>query len=366
MDISRAVKIAALTVVASAAAAGFVAVYARHAPPGVDWHYSFYPFTVSWLHGQPVYTPPLYGVYNPPWLALVLAPLALPGERVGLSVLALVTALALLAGWRVFSRDDDGLARPLALGIALFNLHTVDLFFRGQIDGLVLLGIISLYAGLSRHHAPLVALGWLLQLRPTGSALLLIYSIWLAYRDGYLHRAAVIVAVALVASLALWGVDWPARYLAVVLEGPAPSPWLVTLPTAARALGIASTWATAAATLVAFVTAASVWRYRPDLPTAFALLPAASLLVVPYALSYHYVTILVTAVPLLLRWRPWLAAPLYALTFTSLLRAPFGLDVTPVDIVFPLAAWLLVLVKLRLSAVQQPAGATSAQQISPA
>jgi hypothetical protein len=100
------------------------------------------------------------------------------------------------------------------------------------------------------------------------------------------------------------------------------------------------------------VTAWAIWRYRPDLRTAFAFLPAASLVVMPYVLSYHYLIVLVTAIPLLLAWRPALALPLYVLTLTPLLRLEFGREIAWIDIIFPVAIWALLLHKMRGRGVQ--------------
>jgi hypothetical protein len=344
MSLSRTVSLFGLSLLGLV----FFAWHLRTAQIGVDWHNSFYPFTVTWWQGQAVYAPPYYGVFNPPWLALLLTPMMWMGEKGGQAALALLTVAGTFGAWRLFSRGYSGMVLPVSLAIALCNLHMFDLLYRGQLDVFVLIGIMFLYVALLRKNALWFAVGVLLQMRPTGNVLLLLYAAWVAYRDGYLWRALALVIGGGVASLVVFGPDWPLRYYQTIRfdAPPQPGPWLVTLWTTARYLGIPEIWANVAAALVVTTTGFVIWRYRPSLRVVFALLPAASLLIVPYALSYHYLVMLVTAPILLMHWHRWLAVPIYLLTLTALLRLTYGLEIAWVDISLPLFIWSLLIVNI--------------------
>lgn len=316
-------------------------------PTGADWHFTFYPATKAWLGGQPIYSAPAYGLFHAPWTVLWLTPLVWLGERAGEAALVLITILGIIAGWRYFARPLVGLARPISLALCLVNLHIFDLIIRGQVDVLCIFGLVLLYIGLKRDHASLVAAGWLMSIRPTEVALLLIFSLWWVYKHGYLWPALRLTGVGIIASLLIFGPTWPIRYyIAIRFLNPPMTSWLTTLWHAADTLHLSILWPTLIALLVAVTTLWVVWRYRPDLQMATAFLVAGSLIAMPYVLSYHYVALLIVAIPLLLKWRIWLALPLYALTLTPLLRIPLGVEFSWVDMCLPLTIWSLLLYRI--------------------
>ena len=69
----------------------------------------------------------------------------------------------------------------------------------------------------------------------------------------------------------------------------------------------------------------------------------------PYVLSYHYAVMLAVCLPVLLTWRLRLAIPLYLLMLTPLIRI-YNLDAAWVDIVLPLAMWLMLIWMIRAKA----------------
>lgn len=319
----------------------------RTLPTGADWHFTFYPATLSWLNGQPIYTPPAYGLFHAPWTVLFLTPLIWMGERSGEAALILITLCGIFTGWRYFSRGLKGYSRPLSLAFCLVNLHVFDLIFRGQVDVFCIFGLLILVVGLRRDRAGLVAAGWLMSIRPTEVILLLIFSLWWTYRRGYLWPALRLTLIGVLISLVVFGPLWPINYYVTMrFIHPPMTAWLVTLWRMAETLHLSPLLPPLIAGIVALTSLWIVGRYRPNLQTTTAILVAGSLIAMPYVLSYHYVALLIVAVPLLLAWRLWLALPLYLLTLTPVLRLPLGLDFAWIDIGLPVAIWLLLIYRV--------------------
>jgi hypothetical protein len=330
----------------------FFALHYKYFPVGADYHYSFRPAVVGWVEGQRMYAPPYHGAYNPPWIYLSMVPLSWLGYKGFLSALALLTFAVMIGAWQVFNRKLRGFMRPLSLAICIMNLHVFDLFFRGQVDGYILFGVLLLYLGVRRPNPDWVGAGWVFAItRPTGNILLILYTVWLTYRQGYLLRALVIPGVVFAASLILFDPGWIERYFVMLREAPPfVVPWYTTLWRVAEYLHLSPLIASMLALATVVTSVWVVWRKRPDLHSAFAFLLTGSLLIAPYALSYHYVVMIFVAVPLLLLWRASLALPIYLLTLTPMLRAVFGIEISWIDIGLPITIWLLLLYRLS----QQP------------
>jgi hypothetical protein len=91
----------------------------------LDWMESFRPAAVEW------YAPYRPSVYNPPWLFLILHPLAWLDARLGAAFLILISMVILIA-YLGFSKKVlvASCSAPLIVMVTL-----------GQIDGLILLGL---------------------------------------------------------------------------------------------------------------------------------------------------------------------------------------------------------------------------------
>lgn len=110
---------------------------AEHSPLGAgrDWGLHFYPAARAFGWRQDPYAVP--GVYNPPWLFLALAPLALLPERLAWVLLAGTTlALALGTAGRFGGRRWPAL---LLAGTSPYLLATM---LQGQVDGVGLAGLL--------------------------------------------------------------------------------------------------------------------------------------------------------------------------------------------------------------------------------
>jgi hypothetical protein len=344
----------------------FFAWHYQYFPVGADYHFSFRPAVVTWLDGsQQLYDPPYYRGYNPPWIYFTMVPMSWLGYKGFLSALALCTAAVMVAAWRTFARGTRGYAGPLSLAFCFLNLHVFDLFFRGQVDGYLLLGVTLLYEGMRRQHPDLVGTGWMFAVtRPTGNLLLLLYSAWVVYRQGYLRRALVIPLVAFLLSLVIFNPGWIQRYIIMLRDLPPELvPWHTTLWHIARYFHASEFLATLVAALFTLITIWVMVRYRPGLHPTFAFLLSASLLVAPYALSYHYLVVIFVAIPLLLSRQVRLALPLYALTLTPLMRLVFGIEISWIDMALPLTIWLLLI--YQMSRQTNRARIFAARQLNP-
>ncbi|MFP4322068.1 MAG: hypothetical protein ACLFTK_06415 [Anaerolineales bacterium] len=315
-------------------------------PPGTDYYFSFYPAASNWLE-----TGALYEVnhHNPPWSLFILVLLRQMTFAGGQAALLLVTFVAILRIWYDFLPADAGIAGPLSLALSLFNLYVVDLLIRVQIDGLILVGLLFMLLALRHNQPELLGIGWLLAvLRPTSHYLFGLYSIWLAYRRGYLWRALWLPASMFGLSLLIFG-NWPLLLYEQLTTRSPTSVWRTSWLRIAEYLNISFLWAIAMMILFGL---ASWWvwvRYAAmvDERTRVAFLLAASLMTTPYAQSYHYSIIFPIFLTVLLPWRMWLALPLLLTsTFLVLVRVPFGAGVAWVDMSMPLIVWMALVFKL--------------------
>jgi hypothetical protein len=101
---------------------------------GDDWE-TFYGAARRVLHGQTPYGEPITFDYysNPPWLALIFAPLAWLPEKFGWACVSAGTIFAVLL---TVQHWEPGI-KPVKVLLAMFSPPTVYIFLHGQIDALV-------------------------------------------------------------------------------------------------------------------------------------------------------------------------------------------------------------------------------------
>jgi len=141
-----------------------------------DWLTVFRPAALRWP--APYYTPGL--VFNPPWLFPFLHPLALLPPRWGAGLLMLLSVVVV----SLYVRS------PLKLGVVVLAAPMSTLFALGQLDAVLLVGL-------------MLPIEWgmpFLLLKPQGFFLLI------ARRLN--RRAVVVAALTLAASVAGWGFWW--------------------------------------------------------------------------------------------------------------------------------------------------------------
>jgi hypothetical protein len=172
-------------------AAGVV-LAAAYLPPAIDWEQVYVPASRAVLAGRSPYT--VAGFMNPPWALLPLLPFGADpvAGRAGLFVLSL-TVYALVA-----IRLE---AAPVALGLFLVSPTVLHTLLNGNLEWLVLLGI-------------LLPPRWglvLMVIKPQVGAGVAVWWAAEAWRAGGWHGVIILVSpvgVALATSLVLFGL-WP-------------------------------------------------------------------------------------------------------------------------------------------------------------
>jgi len=319
---------------AVAIVAALVIVMARSWPLGPDYYYTYFSATQAWLRGATrLYDHGFHNFYNAPWTLVLLVPLVwlpLPWGGAVLNVLSLV-ALAFAA--HPFRKE--GQISVLFVVLAVANLHTFDLLIRGQVDALGLAGVAIGWIAFRREQPWLMSTGfWLMSLKPNNLLLAGVLFLIAMRRWPLLDwiRALSLPVVSLGFSFALFGLDWPVRYVknfSIPCEPCYASEWIVTLWRAAGALHIPAMLVVFLCALALLAFAYAVWKVGLTW-TTLSLALATNLAVTPYGLGYHYVLLIPAFLFVASRSRP-LAVVAYALTWTPLLRLRWGFAVTWVD-----------------------------------
>ena len=319
---------------AVAIVAALVIVMARSWPLGPDYYYTYFSATQAWLRGATrLYDHGFHNFYNAPWTLVLLVPLVwlpLPWGGAVLNVLSLV-ALAFAA--HPFRKE--GQISVLFVVLAVANLHTFDLLIRGQVDALGLAGVAIGWIAFRREQPWLMSTGfWLMSLKPNNLLLAGVLFLIAMRRWPLLDwiRALSLPVVSLGISFALFGLDWPVRYVknfSIPCEPCYASEWIVTLWRAAGALHIPAMLVVFLCALALLAFAYAVWKVGLTW-TTLSLALATNLAVTPYGLGYHYVLLIPAFLFVASRSRP-LAVVAYALTWTPLLRLRWGFAVTWVD-----------------------------------
>jgi Glycosyltransferase family 87 len=330
---------------------------------GTDYYFTFRPLALSWLAGATrLYDGPLaQGFLHPPWTLAVAGLFAAWPYRIGLVMLTAVSLLMLAAGAWEFSQPGHG--RPLALAFALFNLHTFDLLYRGQLSGMEVGGLALGWLAYRRQAPWLMGLAYgLMMIVPPNTipaALFLAYLSWHGWPGRKVALSLVLPAAIGLASFVVFGM-WPLRWLASAQANPLQPYFLTTLWRAAEqlALPLLIPWAVVA--LVVGLTIWAGWRAgrqggeAADL-TRLMLIVSATLVITPYSLSYRLVLLVACVLPFLSRWRLDVLLGLYALTFLPLLRLIVGRDNAWIDFGFVIVTFAAVVIYAALH--DEPPGA---------
>ena len=320
--------------------------FARLWPTGADWYFTFYSTARAWIAGETrLYDATSAGFYLMPWSMFILAPLALLPVTWGQAVLSVVTTLeALLLATLAVSEKRPTL---LVIILAMANLHTFDVLIRGNVDALPVLGLTLGWLGLQKRKPFLLGVGlWLLAVKPVNVILPALVLLWgmRQWTKREVVRTLLPLAVTFLLSFAVFGLDWPIRYVMMWQANP-PLIYLQTsLWRAIKAVRLPR--------LIVYLLAIpacilALWQVgrRGATPATLALAATTNLLFTPYALGSHYVLLAVPFV-ILANWRrpvmlTWL------LTLTPLLRLHFGFDIAWIDVGYPLVLWFISWAGLR-------------------
>lgn len=319
-------------------------------PDGADYHYHFYPAARLWLEGGThLYDEGMLaaGVWinHPPWTVWLSALFAMWPYDLGRGWLFIISVASLAFAALTFGH---GKSKPWALAFALFNLHTFDLLFRGQLDAFSVLGATLGWLALRRTQPWLMAGAFIaLMIKPPNTIPVAFFFLWAACRTWTLRQVAISLApptaMALLTLIIFPG--WPGRWLAHMSSSPPPlQTWLTTTSHMQDQLGLPS-WLPFLIAVCVVAIAVVAWREAGKKPDQVRTLDrmlivlASTFLITPYALSYHYVVLTAVALPVVLSRHTGAGVVLYLLTFLPVLRVWVGAEYAWVDLLFAAAVF---------------------------
>jgi hypothetical protein len=354
-------QLAGLAIAALGALAALTWLAATYIPLGVDWFLHFQPDTTLWLSGGTrLYDEETTGFYHPPWGIWFLVPYVLIPNPYGLALLRITSLLMLAACAWVFTRP--GRQRLWGIVLAIVNLHTWDLIYRGQITALDALGAAFGWVAVRKTNPWLLGVGYvLLSISPPNTipfALVLLWHTWRWWKRRDFWYSLVIPALVGAVSFIMFP-RWPWRWVDNVVSRPpseAPgAPWFTSIWWAARRLdlSIVFPWAivviTAGITLWAWrrVNANQAGRSDPDHLLAYLMLfTTAFFVVTPWALSYRYVLLYAMVVPWLVGWRLDVVLGIHLLTLLPVARVYIGYENSWIDVAYPIAIFAATVLHL--------------------
>ncbi len=159
----------------------------------LDWEVYYLAATEGWENRF------TYAVYNPPWLIWFLFPLASLGMRLGFAVLSAFNLGAVI--WSIFRLSQDHVYLRLLLVICSFPM--LYLLVLGQIDGLILLGLVLMAESPPRHIGK-ISLGAIISLLKPQMALGgILIGVWKSLPR---WKVAGILCLFLCFSVVVWGI----------------------------------------------------------------------------------------------------------------------------------------------------------------
>lgn len=353
------------TVLLVIAAGGILLAVREFIPMGPDYFFHFRPMADQWLGGQfSMYDPAYHQLFYPPWSLAVIVPLGLFSLRTGHAVLFLFSLGSILVSVRIL--EMTGRIPWYAWVLILVNLHTFDMFIRGQLDSFVLIGIVLGWWAIRRRNPLALSLAFLLMtIKPplnvglTGLLFLIAIRRW-SWRE--IALALSMPAVAAIISGLILGFDWPLH----IINRPAPVIYLSISLWRGTAMAGLPAWPVATATALGVIAFLRVALRDGLTERTLCLALATNLLFTPYANGDHYALLIPALIYLARRnWRLTLLA--YLATWTPLLRLVLGYDAAIIDIFYPMilfaGSWMLNPAPQSLHA--SPPERTLAYDISP-
>lgn len=326
---------------------------AQRLPVGVDYYTSYRRAAEKWIDGETnLYYDPDFVFYNAPWSVFLFAVISLPSPQVSLALLNTLSLIGIMGC--IYIWQNQWPVPRYAPVLAVLNLYTVDLLVRGQIDTFVLGGMVSGWWAIQNHRPVWLSVAIaLLVIKPlniilVGILFLIAIYKW-SWRD-YIVVASVPAILSVLSSL-LISVDWPIQYFQYSRENRPFDGFNSTIWKASSQFNIpfAPFIVIAIIAVIIFI----FWAIRlGNTQWTVSIAIATNLVFTTYANGNHYI-LLVPVFLFLSRYNGRLAVIAYLTTFTPLLRLFWGLDITWVDIAYPVIL-LLGLWYYRPRDVQQP------------
>jgi hypothetical protein len=339
---------------------GLLAVVIAAAVPyrAVDFWCCFHPIARSYPTGQvELYSAANFGVFHPPWVVWMLLPFGLVSLEVGTVLIRLTSIVAIVSGVVFITRNR----REFLLGLtfALFNLHTFDLIYRGQITGLNAVGAVLILLAYARRKPFLLGLGYIFMTVSIPNALpfglVFMGFTWVQWpKQDFLKSLALPIVVLLVSFVSdgLWPLAWFENMLNRTPGVEHGTALFTTIWRMANVLNLPAV-VPAGLTLIVVGVTGAVWfrvmhNYGHASPAAAVssamLWTVATFLITPWALSYRYVLAFGIVTPWLLRWRLDVVVLLHVLTFLPMLRPIITAGNAWIDLIYIAAMWVATMI----------------------
>lgn len=285
------------------------------------------------------------GFFNPPWTLWTLLPLALLPVHLGMGALIVFTILIIAVTiWCLTEGHRSTGVITLAVSLAL---PTLALFHYGQVEILSLAGTLLGYYALRRRHPWILGIALLLLVTklnvgiPIAIAYCILALCW-PWREW--AKVMIVPTVTLILTLPMFGLDWPAQYIRILLDSGGVMGWWGNIsPWELAMRGRVPLWVIGVFCLALWIIVFRQLQKRGLGLYTLGLLTSAMVLTSPRVSNQSHLFVLTTTFVYLATCSPKIAAFCYLFTFLPLLRIPFGLEISVLDSLLPFMAFILSL-----------------------
>ncbi len=189
---------------------------------GSDYFYGFRGTAeLIYQEGRALYTAdgPQYG--QPPWfLPILWLTLHVP-LTYGQAFISTITLVGIILAVQAIL--NTGVELPIRYqALAVFNLHTLDLVIRGNVDGIAVLGFALVWQAYKHRIAWLIGIGfWLISIKPIHYVLFGLLILWGVRRWTWREKITIVapLGVTYLVTSVIMGWDWIIRYVTFNTSG---------------------------------------------------------------------------------------------------------------------------------------------------
>jgi hypothetical protein len=314
-------------------------------PLTADYSYVFWPVVRSFIEGDTkLYDEFSRGFFNAPWAIFILLPIGYLPVKYGQALLITIQLIGLVLAVDHFTEKRNNKMDLLIIFLALANIHTFGLLASGNLDGLLVIGILASWMGAKDNKPILFGTGlWLLSIKPINILFaipVLVKKIWgWSMKDKLLSLGPLIVTILI--SFPVFGLNWINRYFEAMSSVPPNIKPQTSLWRLLSFLGIQTDLALWIFCFAGIIFLIFLLRSKQVEENMLHLGLSSNLVFSPYALGNHYV-LLAPAFAMLAQKYPWMIS-FWLLSFSPLIRLVWGFEVAWVDLVYPLCIMLGVI-----------------------